>query len=52
MQKEAREGLTGSGLGEGEDFLKGENHLFINKLNYICKHYDTSFKDVSGLGGC
>ena len=40
-------GLTGEGLGEKEDFLTTENHLFINKLNYICKNYDTSFKDVS-----
>ena len=40
-------GLTGEGLGEKEDFLTTENHLFINKLNYICKNYDTNFKDVS-----
>ena len=35
------------GLGEDIDFLTHENHIFLNKLNYICKHYDTSFKDVS-----
>ena len=40
-------GLTGSGMGENEDYLSHENHIFINKLNYICKNYDTSFKDVS-----
>ena len=34
-------------MGEKDDFLSQENHLFINKLNYICKNYDTSFKDVS-----
>ena len=39
--------LTGNGLGEKEDFLTTENHLFINKLNYICKNYDKSFADVS-----
>ena len=36
-----------AGLGEDIDFLTNENHIFLNKLNYICKHYDTSFKDVS-----
>ena len=45
-------GLTGEGLGEKEDFLTAENHLFINKLNYICKNYDTSFKDVSKCPLC
>ena len=35
------------GLGETEEFLDRDNQLFINKLNYICKHYDDSFKDVS-----
>ena len=35
------------GLGENEDFLERDNQLFINKLNYICKNYDTAFKDVS-----
>ena len=35
------------GIGENEDFLERDNQLFINKLNYICKNYDTSFKDVS-----
>ena len=35
------------GIGETEDFLERDNQLFINKLNYICKHYDSSFKDVS-----
>ena len=35
------------GIGETEDFLDRDNQLFINKLNYICKNYDTSFKDVS-----
>ena len=39
--------LSGIGIGEQEDFLKHENHIFINKLNYICKNYDQSFKDVS-----
>ena len=39
--------LTGDGIGENEDFLNSENHLFINKLNYICKNYDSSFRDVS-----
>ena len=39
--------LTGDGIGEKEDFLTTENHLFINKLNYICKNYDKSFSDVS-----
>ena len=36
-----------TGIGESENFLTEENHLFINKLNYICKNYDQSFKDVS-----
>ena len=35
------------GLGENEDFLDRDNQMFINKLNYICKNYDNSFKDVS-----
>ena len=35
------------GLGEDQNFLDQENHIFINKLNYICKNYDQSFKDVS-----
>lgn len=35
------------GLGENEDFLDRDNQIFINKLNYMCKHYDDSFKDVS-----
>ena len=39
--------LTGKGMGEAIDFLNQDNHIFINKLNYICKNYDTSFKDVS-----
>ena len=39
--------LDGTGLGENEDFLTHENHIFINKLNYICKNYDSSFRDVS-----
>ena len=39
--------LTGRGMGEAVDFLSQDNHIFINKLNYICKNYDTSFKDVS-----
>ena len=39
--------LSEAGLGENEDFLERDNQLFINKLNYICKHYDSSFKDVS-----
>lgn len=39
--------LTGDGLGESDDFFNRQNHLFINKLNYICKHYDTAFNDVS-----
>ena len=41
--------LTGKGMGEQIDFLNQDNHIFINKLNYICKNYDTSFKDVSDL---
>ena len=36
-----------TGLGEDINFLTAENHIFLNKLNYICKNYDTSFKDVS-----
>lgn len=39
--------MTGAGLGESLDFLNTENHIFLNKLNYICKNYDTNFKDVS-----
>lgn len=39
--------LTGNGIGERIDFLSQENHIFVNKLNYICKNYDNSFKDVS-----
>ncbi len=39
--------LTGLGIGESIDFLNTDNHIFINKLNYICKNYDNSFKDVS-----
>ena len=35
------------GLGENQNFLDKENHIFINKLNYICKNYDQAFKDVS-----
>ena len=35
------------GLGEDINFLTAENHIFLNKLNYICKNYDQSFKDVS-----
>ena len=35
------------GLGENQNFLDRENHIFLNKLNYICKNYDTAFKDVS-----
>ena len=42
-------GLTGAGMGESDDYLSQENHIFINKLNYICKNYDTSFKDVSTM---
>ena len=34
-------------MGESDDYLSQENHIFINKLNYMCKNYDTSFKDVS-----
>ena len=41
--------LSGDGLGEAENFLNQENHVFINKLNYICKNYDSSFKDVSSF---
>ena len=41
------EGLSGSGIGEQINFLNEKNHIFINKLNYICKNYDQSFKDVS-----
>ena len=41
------EELTGNGIGEKVDFLSQENHIFVNKLNYICKNYDTNFKDVS-----
>ena len=41
--------LTGRGLGESIDFMNQENHIFLNKLTYICKNYDTSFKDVSRL---
>ena len=44
--KKAEEGL---GLGENQNFLDRENQIFINKLNYICKNYDTAFKDVSKL---
>ena len=40
-------GLTGHGMGESDDYLSQENRIFINKLNYICKNYDTSFQDVS-----
>ena len=40
-------GLTGAGIGEAVNFLNEKNHIFINKLNYICKNYDQSFKDVS-----
>ena len=48
VEKAAQDlGLTGDGMGESDDYLSQENHLFINKLNYICKNYDTSFKDVS-----
>ena len=36
-----------TGLGEDINFLTAENHIFLNKLNYICKNYDQSFKDVS-----
>jgi len=39
--------LTGNGMGEVDDFLSSQNHLFINKLNFICKNYDESFKDVT-----
>ena len=39
--------LSGLGIGERENFLGQDNHIFINKLNYICKNYDQSFKDVS-----
>lgn len=47
--KGAEEGdeLTGNGIGERLDFLTQDNHIFINKLNYMCKNYDSSFKDVS-----
>ena len=41
--------LSGEGLGEAENFLNQENQIFINKLNYICKNYDSSFKDVSSF---
>lgn len=44
--KKAEEAL-GLGLGENQNFLDRENHIFINKLNYICKNYDQAFKDVS-----
>ena len=44
--KKADEGL---GLGENQNFLDRENQIFINKLNYICKNYDTAFKDVSKI---
>ena len=44
--KKAEEGL---GLGENQNFLDRENQIFINKLNYICKNYDTAFKDVSEI---
>ena len=48
VEKAAQDlGLTGDGMGESDDYLSQENHIFINKLNYICKNYDTSFKDVS-----
>ena len=48
IEKAAQDlGLTGDGIGESDDFLSQENHIFINKLNYVCKNYDTSFKDVS-----
>jgi len=30
----------------GGDFFDSENHIYINKLNHICKNYDTAFKDV------
>ena len=41
--------LTGSGIGECIDFLGQDNHIFINKLNFICKNYDTNFKDVKRM---
>ena len=41
--------LTGSGIGERIDFLGQDNHIFINKLNFICKNYDTNFKDVKRM---
>ena len=48
VEKAAQDlGLTGDGMGESDDYLSQDNHIFINKLNYICKNYDTSFKDVS-----
>ena len=45
--KEEEFKLSGTGIGETENFLNQENHIFINKLNYICKNYDQSFNDVS-----
>jgi hypothetical protein len=39
--------LSGDGIGEKENFLTHQNHLFINKLNYMCRNYDSAFKDVS-----
>jgi hypothetical protein len=26
------------------DFLEQENNIFINKLNYVCRHYDNTHK--------
>ena len=36
--------LNENGLMEN---ITSENHIFINKLNYICKNYEAHFKDVS-----
>ena len=47
QEEEDTGALSGKGMGETIDFLSQENHIFLNKLTYICKNYDTSFKDVS-----
>ena len=40
-------GMLGEDGNPDDMFIDKKNHIFINKLTYLCKNYDTAFKDVS-----
>ena len=40
-------GMLGENGNPDDMFIDKKNHIFINKLTYLCKNYDTAFKDVS-----